>query len=81
LEKRAIICNQSDAIKGHGLEPSRLNRNEADFFTVVFYGWGIFCCKVTQFCVTRCKAHSLGVTYDWQSVQRCENMRKNSFFN
>jgi hypothetical protein len=55
---RAINRNlQSDA----ALTSELASRNKrTEFFTVVFYGLRIFCCKTAQLSATRCKHDSLG---------------------
>jgi hypothetical protein len=50
-----------------------------NYFTFVFYGLAIFCCKPTQFCVTRCERCWPETPGFRDDVQRTENMRKNSF--
>jgi hypothetical protein len=40
-----------------------------------------FCCKITQFCVTRCKPHSLGLPMIRNAVQHSENVRNSLVLN
>jgi hypothetical protein len=53
----------------------------AQFFTVVFYGLKIFCCKTVQLCVTPCECGMAGLPSIRDAAQRSENTRKNSFLN
>jgi hypothetical protein len=46
-----------------------------------FYGLAIFCCKPTQFCITRCERCWPETPSFRDDMQRTENMRKNSFLN
>jgi predicted metal-binding transcription factor (methanogenesis marker protein 9) len=62
-------------------EVGRISGQKADFFTVVFYGRAIFCCKVTQICVTRRECLTSEILGVRDAVQRREKLRKNSLGN
>src|SRR5438046_2808925 len=51
----------------------------AEFFTVVFYGLAICCCKTAQFCVKRCERYWPETPSFCDDVQRTENTRKKLF--
>jgi hypothetical protein len=40
-----------------------------------------FCCKITQFCITRCKTLSLGLPMICNAVQHSENVRNSLVLN
>ena len=51
------------------------------FFTVVFYGVKIFCCKTAQLSVTQRECGMAKTPNVSNCVQHCENRRKNSLLN
>jgi hypothetical protein len=50
-------------------------------FTVIFYGLKVFCCKVTQFCVTQRECRMAETPSVRNGAQAGESARKNSFVN
>jgi hypothetical protein len=72
----------ADAINGAEF-PADLRQRmiAAQFFTAVFYGLKIFCCKTVQLSVTQRECRTVELPSIRNGARHCENVRKNSVLN